>query len=640
MNSMRMKIFSSVLLVVLALSFVGGVMAQTNASIIINDIKAQPLKDKYGYGVDVYLSAFQAGGDVIKDLNINSLSLTEDGKPVNLIGLEPADDPINVVLVMDTSGSMHGTKLDAAKNAASQFLSRLGSKDLAAVVSFNSKVQTNLGFTDDLSDAKEKMDLLTSVEGSGTCLYDAINEAITITATIPAGRRSIVLLTDGVDELPPPKNGQCSKKSLDEVINFAKAENTRVPIYTIGLGTKVGSEGLQRIANETGGRYSFADDAGKLDGLFTKLTDSLRLQYIAKYESLGTPGPHTLVVDYKISEMSVRQLSEFVLPNFPFSLVILSPQEGDKITGKTRISVQPIGPGDPISKIEFFVNDASIGIADTLPYEIEWEPSQDMNGDIKIEAVAMGENDKALIKASIAVVLNISAPVKSGATSTPKATQTPVSEVPPKDSGKGLNIFVIVGVVVTVIVLVVVIIIIAVRRNKSNKKTSQSSAQPNTGWSSKDSPSTMEQDRTLDGFGPSTSAMGVLSVLESDDRMMVGQILEITKQSTTLGRKADNDIILPKDNPVSRHHAIIEERNGALYISEILSTDEGSPKRPAYGTFVNENQIQDQVRLNSGDIIRLGKRVRMRFESVTGGSDDERTLDQLEGIDNEKTQDI
>jgi pSer/pThr/pTyr-binding forkhead associated (FHA) protein len=107
-----------------------------------------------------------------------------------------------------------------------------------------------------------------------------------------------------------------------------------------------------------------------------------------------------------------------------------------------------------------------------------------------------------------------------------------------------------------------------------------------------------------------------------------------------LGRKADNEVIFAKDSPVSRHHAVIEARAGQMFLAEILAEDEhtGQPKRPAYGTFVNGVQVQEQVRLKDGDEITLGKRLRMRFEALqipSTGAD--RTLDQGSPSQDERT---
>jgi predicted component of type VI protein secretion system len=138
-------------------------------------------------------------------------------------------------------------------------------------------------------------------------------------------------------------------------------------------------------------------------------------------------------------------------------------------------------------------------------------------------------------------------------------------------------------------------------------------------------------DRTMDSWEMSPDALAMLTVIASDDPAMLGQRFEITQRRTTLGRKADNDIIFPKDSPVSRHHAVIEERGGGLFLREVEEMDEktGRPKRPTYGTFVNETDVNGQeILLQHGDEIRLGKRVKLKFEaSARLRAGDEKTYD-------------
>jgi hypothetical protein len=110
-------------------------------------------------------------------------------------------------------------------------------------------------------------------------------------------------------------------------------------------------------------------------------------------------------------------------------------------------------------------------------------------------------------------------------------------------------------------------------------------------------------------------AFGTLSVLNSDDETRVGHQFHIRKSTTTLGRKPDNDIVFAQDKPVSRYHARIEKQDDHLVLVEIMTSDEqGNPKCPTCGTFINDDQINDgHATLKDGDIIQLGLRTRLLF---------------------------
>lgn len=609
--------------------------AQNGVDITVHYVEGIPQSGKYAYDVSVYFSAFQAGGDPITDLQTGDITITEDGKQVDITDLElTKDDPISVIVVMDTSGSMKGVKMDAARQAAAQFISGLGKKDRAAVMSFNSTVKTEIGFTDDLGDAREEIELLNAVDGAGTCFYDALNEAITLSATLPTGRRAIVILTDGVDELP--NGNKCSKYKEDEIITTAKSGTTRVPIYTIGLGDKVDATGLSRIAEQTGGRYQFAGDEQKLQILFRALLEQLRSQYRATYISTSAPGPHQLVVEVSISGQQVRELREFVLPSFPYSVSFTSPGDNETVKEAVNIKVEIIGQGDPIKQVEFFINEKSIGVVEQAPYELEWEPTTEDNGEIVIDAVIQGENGQELARGTISSSVDMTVPSPE----TPIATQESASTPGVSGSGISSTTLVYIGIIgaIVMIAIIVVVILAARKKNQDKEREKEWQEKVNTDFAPTSSFAYGGESLTMDGIAPDENSLGALFVLQSDDPSLVNQRFDITKMTTSIGRKADNDIIFPKDTPVSRHHATIESIGGKLYISEVMSQDDnaGAIKNPVYGTFVNETQIEGQVLLKHGDLIRLGKRVKLKFIGSETESGD--TLDQVSG--EERTMDL
>jgi len=122
---------------------------------------------------------------------------------------------------------------------------------------------------------------------------------------------------------------------------------------------------------------------------------------------------------------------------------------------------------------------------------------------------------------------------------------------------------------------------------------------------------------------------------------MIGKTLIITHGRTTIGRGADNDIVLPQDRGVSRQHIVLELMGKDIFITEAISQD---GKRPTYGTFINEQKLgaTPQVLLN-GVEIRLGNHCHLRFERLKSSSttEDEATTAEQEitqdGEDSERT---
>jgi pSer/pThr/pTyr-binding forkhead associated (FHA) protein len=73
--------------------------------------------------------------------------------------------------------------------------------------------------------------------------------------------------------------------------------------------------------------------------------------------------------------------------------------------------------------------------------------------------------------------------------------------------------------------------------------------------------------------------------------------VEIQDRTISIGRRPDNTICLEGDNRVSKYHAIIENRNGEFWITDLGSSN---------GTTVNNERVKDQQKLNDGDLVCLG----------------------------------
>ncbi len=627
--------FSRILLALSLLIMIAGmpqsVQAQSNVTLSVHEIKSQPIPGSQAYDVAISLSLFDSAGNPIKDAAAGDFTVSEDNQPVQIASLALADyEPIDVALLLDTSNSMTGDKIDAARTAASRFISNLQSGDQVAVLTFDLFTNTRIDFTTDHTAARQQVELIQPTTGAGTCLYDAAYKTIQqVAALSSSGRKAIILLTDGRDEA---SGKSCSTYSADDVIALASDEEARIPIYTIGLGSEADSQTLENLASSTDGRYQSSPGTTQLEALFGRLSDELRSQYIMHYTSSSASGEHTLTlkVNYRGAQDEVSQRVN--LPALPYSIAFTAPQDGSTIGETTRISISISGQGVPIQKVVFLANNVSIGSATTVPFELEWDPSGLQDGPVFLEAIAQDASGAELARSGVTITY------QAALTPTPTPSITPTSTGSGLSSGKlSTTTLILLSVSLLVLVgIVIIVIVISSKRRKAEKERDKRWKETVQGDGTPLS-SVGVDERTLDSFTPSEGALGVLVILQSDDPALNGQRFEIIKSVTTLGRKASNDIMFPKDSPVSRQHAVIEERDGQLYLSEVFSADDsGQPKRPSFGTYVNDQQIEASVMLRDGDEIRLGKRVRIRFVNATPSSGDtERTMDQVS--ENDKT---
>ena len=110
MNKTLIKITVIALLFSMVMFSAWPVLADATNDLVINYIESQPLEEKLGYDVSVLFSFIDASGNPIKDVELENLTLSEDGKGVSPVSLGlTTDQPIYISLLLDTSGSMRGS---------------------------------------------------------------------------------------------------------------------------------------------------------------------------------------------------------------------------------------------------------------------------------------------------------------------------------------------------------------------------------------------------------------------------------------------------------------------------------------------------------------------------------------------------
>jgi tight adherence protein B len=240
-------------------------------------------------------------------------------RPVQVAGLPT--DPAEVVLVIDTSGSMRASGLAAAQQAASAFVDRMPAAVGLAVVGFGNAPYVASGFTKDRGATKAAIGALTA--RGETAFYDAISTA---GGLFTAGtHHAIVALTDGKDT--------ASHTSLADAVDRLHA--TGASYDGIALTTAESDIGaVQAIATATGGRATSADAPGVLDGAYAQIANALNSQYRLTVSTTGS-GSHLLAVTVKsgtkTAAASVR--ADLVAPPAPTS----RPANGSD----TRVDVAP-----------------------------------------------------------------------------------------------------------------------------------------------------------------------------------------------------------------------------------------------------------------------------------------------------------
>lgn len=256
--------------------------------------------------VNVFFVAKDKHGGLISDLNRNEIKVEEDGKAQEITFFDKETTvPLTIAMMIDTSGSIDAQNiLSFEQEGAIEFLHAVMRKgDLSLVINFDLSVDLDEDLTDNLP-VLEKAIKSTRIRSGGypgpfhtnvggTHLYDAIVLAGDDKLRSEAGRKVMVLVTDGEDE--------GSRYKLNDALAAAQKANTIIyPIYfqparsvrfNIGYGQPQfsGNVGvLNKLAEDTGGKAYYPRSMEDLRKTFEQIKTELHQQYRLGYAPANT----------------------------------------------------------------------------------------------------------------------------------------------------------------------------------------------------------------------------------------------------------------------------------------------------------------------------------------------------------------
>ncbi len=237
--------------------------------------------------------------------NEGTITLLGDNRAARASISEP-DAPIKIVLLLDASGSMRN-HIDVARDAALQALDSAPERAQFFIYQFTTlDLNTRLGGAESFSSNRQfwrsEVGAWRSVSGAGTCLYNAVFQAVQMLADSaqPEERRAVILFTDGVDELS--SGVQCSERGAENAI--LRATDKNIPIYTIGLCESqscrsIDEAVLSRMARDTKGA-AVVGVADQMEDRFSEIMQILDSQWVAEATIYPRSGPNTATIQVQM----------------------------------------------------------------------------------------------------------------------------------------------------------------------------------------------------------------------------------------------------------------------------------------------------------------------------------------------------
>ncbi len=171
---------------------------------------------------------------------------------------QSARKPINLVMVIDTSGSMQGSKLENVKTAAVDLINVMGENDRVSMIIYNVSSEPEVVvYAAAVGDYRQEiMDLIHGLQAwNGTPLYDSIALAAETIAETQSGSsaNAMIVLTDGLD------TESFNHRFNQSLVDLARANDTAV--YTVAYGQDADEEVLEELALQAYGQFYAADEA-------------------------------------------------------------------------------------------------------------------------------------------------------------------------------------------------------------------------------------------------------------------------------------------------------------------------------------------------------------------------------------------
>jgi VWFA-related protein len=312
--------------------------------------------------INVTATVSDASGRFVSGLRQDDFVVYEDDKPVSVTHFSADRVPVSLGIALDTSGSMAGSKIQAAQDALDRFLYELLDKDDEIFLYRFSNVPMLLqGWTRDRQLLSRALGRITP--NGGTAMYDAVADAIPMAQQGQHRKKALLVISDG--------NDTASATSVREV--KARIRESEVLVYAIGIdgegetagrpqapitpprqpfpvpfpfpggrgGRRPGSfppvggggggggwgsgrrvisddrvnvAALRDMTDDSGGRTEIIRDARDLDPSTANIADELSKQYYLGYQASGTKDGrwHSIRVEVKNHTYRVRARRGYV----------------------------------------------------------------------------------------------------------------------------------------------------------------------------------------------------------------------------------------------------------------------------------------------------------------------------------------
>ena len=326
---------------------------------------AKPEADEPGFRfksgvelINVTATVSDQNGRFVSGLRQEDFVVYEDDQPVTITHFNSERVPVSLGIAVDTSGSMAGQKIEAARGALDRFLfDLLDRDDEFFLYRFSSAPMLLQDWTRDRQQLTKGLGRL--IANGGTAMYDAVADALPLAARGQNRKKALLVISDG--------NDTQSTVTVRDV--KSQIRETEVMVYAIGIdgeadptirsqpprrapmpmpfpfpggrgrpgsggwprgpvsipgggGWRRSSSGddrvniaaLREMTDDSGGRTEIVRDATDLNPATANIADELSKQYYLGYPSSGNKDGrwHSIRVELRNRNYKVRARRGYV----------------------------------------------------------------------------------------------------------------------------------------------------------------------------------------------------------------------------------------------------------------------------------------------------------------------------------------
>lgn len=286
--------------------------------------------------INVTATVTDSRGRFVPDLIQDDFLVYEDGELQTITHFSNERVPVSLGIVLDTSGSMEGEKMQAAGDALDRFLfDLLDADDEIFLYRFSYQPSLVHGWTTNRQSLSDSMRRIRP--RGGTALYDAVAEAVLMAEEGRHRKKAVVVISDGNDT-----NSETDVREVQRLIR-----ETEVLVYAIGIDgrgrsgrirnrprsapiplpfpvpgggrgrspipspwpggrqqvqtdDRVNVSALRDLTDDSGGRTEIIRDPQDLDPATAGVADELSKQYYLAYPSPGHADGQWHAIDVEV----------------------------------------------------------------------------------------------------------------------------------------------------------------------------------------------------------------------------------------------------------------------------------------------------------------------------------------------------